>query len=467
MNENTNQIFSLNSDWIFSDNKRFDARYYSEDVTLTKALIDKLKKNNIEIKTIEDLSQKIFWPARFKRKYVDKKNGMPFLMPSEITKFIPEPQKYISNYPGNLKVKKNSILITRSGAIGRCVISSKLLEKFVISDDLIRLIPKDDNLAYLYTYLTSKYGKSLLTKDRYGSTVKHIEAEHVSSINIPYIRELKKIVTELIMKSHVLLQQSQELIFQSQRVLHSKLNLEEINEENVGLLFEENYGIKVFQVDKNSTNLRFDAPFNEPVIKLIENNLKKSKYEIAKLSDFIEEVFIPPRFKRIYVSDKKQGIPFLSGSHLIEFTLFGLKYLWKNYENIDLYKIRKDWILISARGTVGRPYLVTNELDGYTASDNIIRCITNKKLLLPEYLTAFLYSPYAIYQIHAQKAGSVQDLLQPTHLENLLIIKPPPLIQKSIGDLIINAYEKRYKAIKLREQAIETFEKYLIKKASN
>jgi len=153
----------------------------------------KLEEKGIQVNRIEKLSDKIFWPGRFKRRYVSKREGDPFLMPSEVIMFLPKPKKFIIDYPEDVSIEENWLLITRSGSIGRCLIVTKPLERYVLSDDLIRIVPKNENnVGYLYAYFNTWMGQAFLTKDQYGSTVKHIEPHHVANIPIPKIPELEE-----------------------------------------------------------------------------------------------------------------------------------------------------------------------------------------------------------------------------------------------------------------------------------
>jgi len=187
---------------------------------------------------------------------------------------------------------------------------------------------------------------------------------------------------------------------------------------------------------------------------------------LNKLKNLSECIFIPPRIKRPY-SDREFGIPFLSGTHLVEVKFYDLKYINKFYKRLESFVIRKDWILISARGTVGRPFLVTDLTDGWTASDNIIRILSKKNTISPGYLWAFLSSIYAQTQINSFKAGSVQDLLQPSHLEDILVPVPPKDIQDEIGNRVIQAYDLRDSAIWIEEEAVKQLEQKILELAGS
>ena len=73
--------------------------------------------------------QDAFYLGRFKRVYVEEKNGVPFILPSQMTEVYPKASKFISPITnidiGSTRVKKKQVLLTRSGTIGIVSYASK------------------------------------------------------------------------------------------------------------------------------------------------------------------------------------------------------------------------------------------------------------------------------------------------------------------------------------------------------
>lgn len=90
-------------------------------------------------------------------------------------------------YMEMLKVEEGDILITRSGTIGKMTYATKELAKqFLISDDLVRIRVKDNNLrAYLVAYFSSRTALSLMLLDEYGSVQQHLQPRHIQEMIIP------------------------------------------------------------------------------------------------------------------------------------------------------------------------------------------------------------------------------------------------------------------------------------------
>lgn len=468
LSHETFEVFTLESKYVSQGEKRIDSNYYCN--MSFKLMIEHLKERNIEIKKIGDLAEDIVFPGRFKRNYVSKEEGNPFLTPSDIFMFYPKTTKYIVDYPENVSIEKNWILVTRSGSIGKCLISTDFLKKFVISDDLIRINPLNEKWAYIYIYLRSSIGQSFLTKDQYGVTVKHIEPKHVSEIPIPIIPSLEYEIRERMVYVQKLREESQWLLLRAEEAIYSELDLQKIN-ENEANFFDNTCGsIKASIVNFNELNGRLDASFHAPILKLLidnlKNNSKKNGYKLIKLDD-VAEIYHVPTYKRIYV-DSENGLPILSGVHLKQMQLVDLKYISKESfqktkkNNLEKYQVKSGWILTTERGTTGISSLVTDLTDGWLASHNILRIVPQN--INSGYLLAFLDSEYGQIQLKSKELGAVIDVLDPKDMANIFILIPSNIIQEKIGSLVIEAYKKRDKANQIEKKTIDYLENELEKR---
>ena len=451
--------FDLETHWVIGQEKRLNARFYNKDVIAANVLIERLRKGGIEIKSVEDFSDNIFWPGRFKRSYVSKSKGEPFVMPSEAIMFLPKPKKYVANYPDNVKIDKNWLLITRSGSVGRVLISTDLLKDFVLSDDLIRVIPNNDNnFGYIYAYLNTWIGQAFLIKDQYGATVKHIEPHHVSAIPVPSVPKLEKVVDERIKKVQELREEAQKLLLKAEDMIYSELSLPKIDEDNVNY-FGDNIGriIKSFEIRKSNLNFRLDASYHQPIMNQIESNLSSSKFNVQSLGEKVKKIFIPPRFKRPYVRDKKNGVRYIRPSDIPLIKYFEKRYLAKNFKNCEMYRFEEGEILIVTDGTIGWISIVTPVISGFYGSNNFARVIPQDDLN-SGYLLAYLFSPYGQYQLKREIYGGVIDHLVESHIEQIKIPLPPESIQVKIGSVITKAFIMKDKANQIEEDTIKLLE---------
>ena len=183
---------------VNSHTTRFEGSYYTSS---NRSLYDYVIKN-YAYKPLKDCTDRIFRPGIFKREYVSR--GVPFLGGADIMMAIPKSDKNLSfkqvlRMP-ELQVQKGWILVTCGGTIGNTVYVDNQISKCVVSQHVMRVVPKEDTLnGYLYAFLSSKIGHELITLFTYGSVIPSVEAHHLEKVPIPLLDEEKtKYIDELI-----------------------------------------------------------------------------------------------------------------------------------------------------------------------------------------------------------------------------------------------------------------------------
>ena len=175
-------------------NNRVDASYH---VPVVKAIVDYLEKNAAEVTTIGDcrISRDVILPGRFKRVYVSEGYGRVFFGGKQILELDPTNSKYLSvtqhskRMEEELQLKENMTLITRSGTIGKVALVPKHWANWIASEDVLRVLPADRNIAgYLYVWLMSDFGQKLLDRYSYGSVISHVDNMHIKQIAIPILK---------------------------------------------------------------------------------------------------------------------------------------------------------------------------------------------------------------------------------------------------------------------------------------
>lgn len=466
--EGSPEIFDIESHWLYEKEKRLNASSYSSGLIKANNILEKIEKTGVKIHTLQEYSSKIFVGARTKRLFTSKKEGLPYLMPIDIFAFLLKPRKWVKEETQDLEnwwVPKNIILVSQSGVVGRSLLTNKLFVDKVISQNVIRFFPNEEGktkIGYLHAYLNSWIGQELLNKDQYGATVKHIEPKHVAAIRFPDIPELEKIINEKILKANQLREQSQEMIFQAEKMFLTELELIDIDEENIEYLDKERK-IRAFEINLNNLDLRFDGSYHNLLAQFTLSSLSKGKGEMHELNEFAE-LFAPPRFKRAYVKDPGIGLPLLQGSHIPQIRPLDIKYIWKKMTDLDSYIIHKNWILVTCSGTIGRISLVSDYWDGWSATNHLLRIIPNEGEINAGYLCTFLQSIYGQSQFQRLIYGGVVDEIgEAGELFNkILILKPhDENIEKRIEKIAYDAYYKRDQANVIEAEAISLLEKTL------
>ena len=193
-------------------NGRLDGSYHIPEV---EEIIKAISLNAAEVTTLGDpsISSDIILPGRFKRIYVDKEHGVPFFggrnlfhLNSSSIKYLSK-QQVIGDFKRSTEIKTNTLLIPARGGIGKCIIAPKHMQGGIISDNIIKVVPKNDNIAgYLYCYLQTDYGELLIKREVSGSVVDVIEPENISNILIPLLKdkEIQQKINDLVLEANEL-----------------------------------------------------------------------------------------------------------------------------------------------------------------------------------------------------------------------------------------------------------------------
>lgn len=441
--------------WLKDSDLRLDASFHLSQSIQIKHLF---QKSPYILSTIGDQSDQIFSGNIFKRVYVNNPyNGIPYITGSDMIKQDIDSGKYISkkqaHYLQNLILKKDWILVSCSGTLGNTVFTNELFQNRIATHDLIRILPnsKDVLNGFLYAYLSSKYGYSLLTQSSYGGVVKHIEPEHIENIPVPIFPENKQL------EIHNLIVESTELRVEANKLQREAIDLIENTLPLIGQTKQ--YVSSISNLSKN--NLRFDASTNFTNIELFYNKLTV-KYNMPTIEELSEKVFTPNIFKRLRVDNPVFGIPFLSGSDLLDAMPTFNSFLSKRMKNIDDYILRNGWIAIQDAGTIGYVTLVNGYLDGVAATNNLVRVVP-KKTSANYYIYAFLKTQQGQAILKSYEYGSVQKHIDNNQVSQIKIPILPEyeVITNKMSEYLrktTEACNKENQAIQLVENEIEQWQ---------
>ena len=460
---------------VYQSDYRLDAGYHSADVQRASGLLDAL---NVEVRPLHEMVKDIFRPGIFKRVYaMGEQEGMRFLVPSAMLHFRPSSEKWllrslVEQY--DLAGRQGCLLLTRSGSVGRSVVVGKYLAQFAMSDDAIRVEPGADMpVGYLHAFLQTWIGQTLLIRDQYGVTVKHLEPHHISDIPIPVLQqETQQHFHGLISKVCQLRDETNELLDNADAQMYRDLELPPFADTSIDYLprapkdadsFLEvaRVVLRAFLVRSKELASRLDASFHIPLAKsAIGVLVGECPYPLRRLGDIAADIFVAPRFKRTYV-EPQYGIPFMQGSHVPQQRYTDLKYLSRKTERLETWIVKRGQVLVTCSGTIGRIGMVTSRTDGWAASQHILRITCNAEQAHPGYIAAVLMSPYGQYQLLSKIYGGVVDELTADDAANVMLPDAPWVIQESIGRKVMEAFEKRDTAWNLEDGAIKALERLL------
>jgi len=182
--------------------------------------------------------------------------------------------------------------------------------------------------------------------------------------------------------------------------------------------------------------------------------LFRSRFELPFIGDHAE-VFNPPIFKRVYVDDETHGVPYLTGSGLLEARPAKEVFLSRTLTDcLEELAIREGMILVSDSGTIGRTVLATPEIDGWASTNNLIRVISKDVTRVSqEYLYAYLITLVGQYMLTRNTYGSVVEHIEPSHVRKTPFPILPTRLRERLTEMIEDVCRLRVEANALLDEA--------------
>jgi type I restriction enzyme S subunit len=446
-----------------SNDFRLDASAYCGSSDLKKSIM-----SDPRVKSLGEIAR-IHQPIIFGKRAMagTPEKGIPLYSSSEMLMKDPEPAFYISRrfedkVRSSLAITPGSVLLTRTGTVGKTLYVQDSYEGYVVDDHMIRIIPTDARYGgFIYAYLSSEVGQSLIEGLIYGAVQQVIKEYQVASM--PVIvpdDDVVKRINELIVRSSRLRDNANILLQESQDSFLAYNGLPFLGNSASNDQFE---SMQLFSADifgkGNFSELRLDAHFYNLAGQRAITNLRKCKSDIKTIQE-VANVFMGPRFKRNYV-ESAHGVPFLSGKNIVQIRP-ELKHL-SNLQMADMQEliVKRGWSLVTCSGTIGRTCFVWDNYEECAASQHILRTMPIDKEIDSAYLNAFLASRYGYEQILRFRHGSVIDEITDKQIGQVLVPCPSRKEQEAIGDMVRKAYELRAEAIRLEDEAQEILNKEL------
>jgi len=147
-----------------------------------------------------DLARKVYKGSRFKREDLETESAegpdvVRYYTPAALLQDHAESVKLLDlgraekgrrDEIERHRLGRLDLLVTRSGTVGRVILTTRDHVGHIGSDDLIHIDVIDENLrAYIYQFLKSDLGQKQLRKNEYGTIQQHLESTHVREVLIP------------------------------------------------------------------------------------------------------------------------------------------------------------------------------------------------------------------------------------------------------------------------------------------
>jgi len=203
--------FSVDVSAIKTDSYSFNPIQYLPKHNAAFEKVLKLgDRDDFEIHRLADLGL-VFNGPRFKRPYAEVgvtqgPSIRKYFTGTALTQLNSDNVKYLDEAVANKQTKahlekltiyKGYILISDSGTLGRVTYALNQHDGHVATNNLIRVVIDDLALrGYVYQFLKSEIGQSLMLKSAYGTNQEHLEPDVIGEIPVP-VPKSKKVIGKI------------------------------------------------------------------------------------------------------------------------------------------------------------------------------------------------------------------------------------------------------------------------------
>jgi len=186
--------------------------------------------------------------------------GRPYVAPAELERLEIGSYRYLSFSHGrlldDLALTAGMICVTCSGmSLGKVIFVRPDMEGLVASHDLIRILPDREHVhpGYLFAFLSSRLGKLAIRRQIYGSSIRHIEPQHL--FELPIVRlgtDAEAAIGQPVLEAQKAIASGLSAVAEARRRLHKSVGL-----EIEGLLASDE--VRADELIGRATKLRSDA----------------------------------------------------------------------------------------------------------------------------------------------------------------------------------------------------------------
>jgi hypothetical protein len=381
---------------------------------------------------------RVWMPNRLKGVLVSPEYGCPFFTATQVFDVRPIARKFLAiekmNGAKDCFVQDGLILVTRSGSVGRPVLTYGPHRGVVISDDLLRVEAIDPKFrGWLYAYLLAQQTRAMTKSAHYGHIIKHLETSHLDALPIPIIDD----ATALDFSKRLI--RMLELRNEGYRLT---LEAEAKFEKALGTLGVKNWGEQGFAVRASQSFLagrrRLDAACHNPGVDAIHHFLAEHGQGFSTLPEAGYDVWVPGRYKRIPIED---GIIYRDSADLLEVNPdLPKRYADCKFGDKFRGRVKDGWILVACSGQVygiiGTAILATQTLNDQVVSNHVLRAAPKKGSVPAGYIVTALTHPlFGRPLVKALAFGSSVPEIDGDDLAELPIVRLKPDEESSIAEL--------------------------------
>ncbi len=376
----TVQPFVVRRTWLEGNGTRLDAGAFAGGAFQVR---EQLMRCGLPSKPMATLAE-IFNGPRFSRIYVrDSRRGTPFLSSSGIMladmQDLPLLAKSIVDRLPKLHIEEGWTLVSCSGTIGNTSYVRGEIAGWTASQHVMRVVPTSDNVApgYLFAFLSTSVGRELLQENTYGSIIQHIEPHHIADLPVPLPDPAdQQRIHDLVAGAAAARTEANRLLDEAAAYFDGLVD---------PMRYAHDHARAAGVVRRSRLSMRLDA----------FHHVGWAVQSIAHEGTTLEQlahVSRPGIVKRRFV---QRGTPFVSGIDVYQHRPTFRQHIMTSEAKRANTFVHTGQILIQRGGQryglLGRPAMVTQRMDGWSASEDLIRVALHDKHHIP-WVFAFLRS---------------------------------------------------------------------------
>lgn len=374
---------SLPISLLATGHRRLEAGLYLSDGFSARWAIE---QSGLRTPRLGDLAQ-IWQPSRLKAVTVADGHGVPFLVATEAFSIDPRPRRWIATTRipklADRRVSAGWLLVTRSGTVGNVIMSFRPHLEYAVSDDLLRIVVHTEEMrGYLYLFLRTRFGRSMMQANQYGTVIKHLETFHIEEMPVPIVDGLADWAHSQTEDIFAMRTDAYDLDAKAKERLGESLADQSPHPDE-----------RAFSVPASflfGKRRRLEASVYSPRAEHVRLIYERNARSVVPLGS-VARTFIPGRFKRIY---GERGIPYLDSKPIFQINPRITKFLTPATDiDFQAYQVERGWLLMECSGTIGPTILANEGHEGKVITQHIMRIVPKPELIRGGYLRTVLAHP--------------------------------------------------------------------------
>lgn len=335
------QYASVSVAKLGATDRRMEAETYLSGGYAIRNNIEGRKRGWARLDRVADVRQ----PARLKGTLVDPQHGTPFLAATQVFDLRPAPRKWLAEDKikdaAALFVAPGTILVTRSGSVGRSIVAHAPHQGLLVSDDLLRVTARTANAhGWLYAYLRTRHGQAMMQCSQYGPVVKHLECAHLDAQPVPVPADAVRADIDARVRSiYEKRDAAHHLVIEAERAFETATRGPQADAADY------------FTVSASALfagRRRLEGTVYNRVAAGIIRRLKGGGRSVVSLASLGVRASVPHRFKHVYGPD---GVSYLDSADLLEVNPEITKFvLTMEEEEQAAFRVERGWLLMPCSG---------------------------------------------------------------------------------------------------------------------